>query len=451
MASPEPTALERLMSATSGVRARPGMALSLREELEEASIVRLRGFSWLLLLLHLPLLGHDLWGRQAPVGTPERAWQGHLFELHVAMVVVSGAALVAFRLLASRRKKASVAYAATLFLLVWGGALAGVDQLIGAGITVFLIVNLGASLFVTFELGPTLVAFAAGLASFLASEVVFARSTSLAFSQGVNGVGFALTCVIFSRMLYGVKARDFSQRRTIAEQHAALSATNQRLEQERARTEQLLRAALPPRIVERLQRGETPIADAHAGLVILWADLCRFTQLASSLPPAELVVLLDELFSRFDSVVQREGLEKIKTVGDGYLAVAGIAEPGSADAVRAANAALGMHEVVAELAAHRQRGLSLRIGIARGEAMAGVLGRDRLLYDLWGDAVNVASRLETAAEPGQTLVTADVADELTGTHELGARVALDIKGKGTLLVQPVASRKALGSGTSVAS
>src|SRR6185369_5135828 len=118
---------------------------------------------------------------------------------------------------------------------------------------------------------------------------------------------------------------------TIARQHAELQATNERLEAERARTDQLLRAALPPRIVERLQRGETPIADAHAGLVILWADLCKFTQLASSLPPDELVVLLDELFSRFDVVVQRAGLEKIKTVGDGYLAVAGIPQPTDAD------------------------------------------------------------------------------------------------------------------------
>ncbi|HWP08981.1 MAG TPA: adenylate/guanylate cyclase domain-containing protein [Polyangiaceae bacterium] len=444
MAARAPTALERLISA-SGVRPRPGTATTLREELEEAAVVRLRGFSWLLLAVHLPLLAHDLWTAPASAGSPERAWQGHLLELHVAMLVATGAALALFRILSSRSKKALVAYAMTVFILVWGGALSGVDQLIGAGITIYLIVNLGSSLFVTFERNRTFVAFALGLAAFIAGQIVFAGSAALAFSQGVNGAGFALTCVIFSRMLYGVKARDYSQRRTIDEQHAELVTTNARLEQERAKTEQLLRSALPPRIVERLQRGETPIADAHSGLVILWADLCRFTQLASSLPPAELVVLLDELFSRFDAVVQREGLEKIKTVGDGYLAVAGIAKPGRADAVAAANAAHGMHEAVAEIAARAGRSLSLRIGIARGEAMAGVLGRDRLLYDLWGDAVNVASRLESAALPGQSLVTAEIAAELSETHELGASVALDVKGKGTLIVQPVGSRKAAGA------
>ena len=440
MAARGPTALERLVSA-SGVRPRPGTADTLKEELEEAAVVRLRGFSWLLLAVHVPLLGHDVWAVPAAAGSPERAWQGYLLELHLAMLLATGTSLVLFRLLSSRSRKALVAYATTLFILVWGGALAGVDQLIGAGITIYLIVNLGSSLFVTFERGLTFLAFAAGLAAFVAGQIAFAGSTSLAFSQCVNGAGFALTCVIFSRMLYGVKARDYSQRRTIAEQHAELVTTNARLEQERAKTEQLLRSALPSRIVERLQRGETPIADAHSELVIVWADLCRFTQLTSSLPPAELVVLLDELFSRFDAVVQREGLEKIKTVGDGYLAVAGIAEPGSADVVAAADAALGMHEAVAEIAARAERALSLRIGIARGEAMAGVLGRDRLLYDLWGDAVNVASRLETAALPGQTLVTAELAAELSATHELGASVALDVKGKGTLMVQAVGHRK----------
>jgi class 3 adenylate cyclase len=442
--------LERLVTA-SGVRPRPGTVLGFHEELEEAAIVRLRGFSWLLLLGHLPLVGHDLWVKPAVPGSPERAWQGHLFELHLAMLLATGVTLLSLRVLSSRRAKALAAYVMTVFLLVWGGLLAGVDQLIGAGITIYLIVNLGASLFVTFERGRTLVAFAAGLAAFVVSQAAFAGSASVAFSQAVNGGGFALTCAIFSRMLYAVKSRDFSQRRTIATQHAELSATNTRLEQERAKTEQLLRAALPSRIVERLQRGESPIADVHEGLVILWADLCRFTQLASALPPTELVMLLDELFSRFDAIVQREGLEKIKTVGDGYLAVAGITKPSSADAVAAADAALGMHEAVAELASREQRALALRIGIARGEAMAGVLGRDRLLYDLWGDAVNVASRLETAAEPGQTLVTAEVAGELTLTHELGAPVALDVKGKGTLFVQHVGGRKTTTRGAGFAS
>ncbi|HEV8547768.1 MAG TPA: adenylate/guanylate cyclase domain-containing protein, partial [Polyangiaceae bacterium] len=351
-------------------------------------------------------------------------------------------ALAAFHWLSSREAKGRVAAWLTAFFLGWSGVLAGVDQLIGAGITIYLAVNLGAALFVTFELVPALSGFAVGLVAFTSAEIALAPTRAVAFSQTVNGAGFALCCAIFSRMLYGAKVRDFAQRRTIARQHAELVATNERLEAERGRSDQLLRAALPPRIVERLQRGETPIADAHAGLVILWADLCKFTQLASSLPPSELVVLLDELFSSFDAVVQRAGLEKIKTVGDGYLAVAGIAQPTDADAIAAAEAAAGLHVAVAEIAAQHRRDLSLRVGIARGEVAAGVLGRDRLLYDLWGDAVNVANRLETAAAPGETLATAELARLLSRTHELGPTITLDVKGKGAMLVRSVGPRRA---------
>jgi class 3 adenylate cyclase len=329
----------------------------------------------------------------------------------------------------------------TAFLLVWGGILAGVDQLIGAGVTVYLIVNLGAALFVTFERWPTVVAFGAGIAAFVGGQLAFARSDSLVFSQVVNGVNLAVVSFFFSRLLYAAKAKDFSQRETIAKQHAELLAAHDTLAEERAKSEKLLRSALPSRIVERLQQGEPRIADAHPSLTILWADLCDFTQLASTLAPDRLVDLLDDLFSCFDLVVKEHGLEKIKTVGDGYLAVAGITEPKAGDALAAADAALGLHRAVAEIGERRGRKLALRVGIARGEAMAGVLGRERLLYDLWGDAVNVASRLETAAAPGQTLVTADVAAHLAVTHELGPSIALELKGKGATSVQSVLGRR----------
>jgi len=143
----------------------------------------------------------------------------------------------------------------------------------------------------------------------------------------------------------------------------------------------------------------------------------------------------------FDAVVHAFGLEKIKTVGDGYLAVAGISEPGDLDVVAAAGAGLALHRAVADVSARRDRALSLRVGIARGPAMAGVLGRERLLYDLWGDAVNVAARLETAARPGETLITSDAARSIADTYALGPEVVLDLKGKGTMTVRSVITRR----------
>jgi class 3 adenylate cyclase len=426
---------------SSGVRLRPEARASFHAELEEAAILRLRVFSWLLLLLHVGLIVHDLTLTPAAAGTPDRRWQEHLLWMHVAILGASGAALLGLRFLPARRGKALTAYLMTVFLLVWGGVLSGVDQLIGAGVTVYLIVNLGSALFVTFERWPTVIAFGSGIAAFVGGQLVFVRSDSLAFSQVVNGVNLAVVSFFFSRLLYSAKAKDFSQRQTIAEQHAELLAAHETLAAERTKSEKLLRSALPSRIVERLQRGEVRIADAHPSLIIVWADLCDFTQLATTLAPDGLVDLLDDLFCRFDEVVQLHGLEKIKTVGDGYLAVAGITEGRPGDPVAAANAALDLHRAVAQTSERRGRRLSLRVGIARGEAMAGVVGRDRLLYDLWGDAVNVASRLETAARPGETLVTTEVADHLLDTHELGPSVSLELKGKGPTAVRTVLGRR----------
>lgn len=426
---------------SSGVRLRPDARATFRVELEDAAVERLRVFSWLLLLLHVGLLVHDLTLTPAAAGTPERRWQEHLLWLHAAILAASAATLLGVRFLPTRRAKALTAYLMTTFLLVWGGVLAGVDQLIGAGITVYLIVNLGSALFVTFERWPTVVAFGAGIVAFVTGQVVFARSESLVFSQIVNGVNLSLVSFLFSRMLYSAKAKDFSQRQTIAQQHAELLAAHETLAAERAKSEKLLRNALPSRIVERLQKGEARIADAYPNVVILWADLCDFTHLASTLAPERLVDLLDDLFCRFDEIVQEHGLEKIKTVGDGYLAVAGITEASPGDAVSAADAALALHRAVSETAERRGRKLALRVGISRGGAMAGVLGRERLLYDLWGDAVNVAARLESAAQPGDTLVTSDVADHLTTTHDLGPSVSRDLKGKGPTIVRRVLGKR----------
>jgi len=430
-----------------GVQLEPDARRAFRAELEQAAIDRLRVFSVLLLVLHVGLLIHDVGVAPAAPGSAELRWQHLLLVMHLAMAAATTGVLVAFRWLRERRSKAFVAYLMTAFFLSWGAVLAGVDQLIGAGITVYLIVNLACALFVTFERLATFVAFGVSMALFVAGQLTFAGTPALAFSQWVNGASFALTCVFFSRMLYAAKTRDFWQRETIARQNAELSAANDKLADERAKSESLLHAALPPRIVERLKHGEARIADAHPAVTVLWADLCGFTELASALSPADLVGLLDELFSSFDAVVHAFGLEKIKTVGDGYLAVAGIAEPNDLDVVAAAGAGLALHRAVAEVSERRGRALALRVGIARGQAMAGVLGRERLLYDIWGDVVNVAARLETAARPGETLITSDAARSIADTYALGPDVALDVKGKGTMSVRAVITRR--GSPTSV--
>ncbi len=425
-------------AALSGLTAEPLAEPERRAfhaELASRSTERLNGFAWLLFVLHVALLVRDLTLDVSRMPAGEAAWARWLFGLHMALLLGAGSTLLALWRLRARAVRARVAFAFLTFLLVWAGVLAGADQLIGAGITVYLMMTLSAALFVTFKRGPTAQAFALGLASFVAAQLWFSPSPAVAFSQLVNGGAFTLTCVLFSRMLYATKARDFAQRATIARQHAELDA-------ERARTEQVLFSVLPPRIAERLRRGEGPIADTHPEVTVLFADLAGFTHLAAELPAAEMIEILNELFSRFDQIMAEHRLEKIKTVGDAYLAARGMEQPLATDVAAAADAGLALQGAVLAVARRRNRALSLRVGIARGVTMAGVLGHERLSYDVWGDAVNTASRLETAAAPGEVLVTEQLASLLADSHELGPVKVRELKGKGNVATRAVVGPRA---------
>jgi class 3 adenylate cyclase len=410
---------------------------AFHDELQVAAAERLKGFSWLLFLMHLALLVRDVTLDMHALPPAELAWSRWLFGLHVVMALGSGCALLLFARLKAGRARSRVAFIMMCFLLVWSGLVSGVDQLIGAGITLFLMMNLAAALFVTFGRAVTAQAFLLGLGGFVVGQLSFSPRPALAFSQLVNGTAFAFTCWLFSRMLYATKARDFVQRTTIARQHAELERLYRSVEEERARSERVLYAVLPPRIAERLRQGESPIADFHPELTIVFADLAGFTHLAAELPPPEMVEILNELFSRFDEIVAQFQLEKIKTVGDAYLAVRGLEQPNAEDVVAAVDAALALQTAVLAVARRRSRALSLRVGIARGVAMAGVLGRERLMYDLWGDSVNMASRLETAAAPGEILIPDELSSLLEGSHELGPVKVRELKGKGEVATRVV--------------
>lgn len=423
-------------AALAGLRGEPLQGEDRRAfhvELAIGSTERMKGFAWLMLALHVALLARDVVLDFSRMPETERVWARWLLGLHVAMLLASGSTLLLLWRARERVARARIAFAFLTFLLVWAGVLSGVDQLIGAGITVYWLVGLCAALFVTFKRGPTAQAFAMGLAAFVVGQLWFLPRPALAFSQLVNGGAFTLTCVLFSRMLYATKARDFGQRATIARQHAQLEA-------ERARTEEVLFSVLPPRIAERLRRGVGPIADTHPDVTILFADLAGFTHLAAELPAAEMVEILNELFSRFDEIMREHRLEKIKTVGDAYLAARGMEQAHLSDAAAAVDAGLALQRAVLAVARRRQRALSLRVGIARGVAIGGVLGHERLLYDVWGDAVNTASRLETAAAPGEVLVTEELAASLSASHDLGPIQVRELKGKG-----PVATRVVRGA------
>ena len=207
---------------------------------------------------------------------------------------------------------------------------------------------------------------------------------------------------------------------------------NQREAAER-RSERLLLNVLPEPIAVRLKRGEEPIADHHDEISVLFADLAGFTVRSAQETPAETVAVLNEVFSVFDELVQRYGLEKIRTIGDSYMVAAGapIARPDHTEAICAM--ALDLRKEIARLNSDHDWDLSFRIGINCGPAVAGIVGREKFHYDLWGDTVNVASRMESHGLPDQIQVTERVYERLKNAFAFKRRGLIDVKGKGPTL------------------
>ena len=202
------------------------------------------------------------------------------------------------------------------------------------------------------------------------------------------------------------------------------------LHAEKERSEALLLNILPRTIVERMRRGETVIADRIAEATILFADLVDFTSLAAKSSPEETVALLGEIFSRFDALAARHGLEKIKTTGDGYMVAGGLPEERPDHAVAVAEMALAMLDAVETAGRTGGEPFRLRIGLNTGALIAGVLGTHKFVYDVWGDTVNTAKRMESYGLPGRVHVSAATRRALGDAFRCEPRGLLDVKGKG---------------------
>jgi adenylate cyclase len=202
-------------------------------------------------------------------------------------------------------------------------------------------------------------------------------------------------------------------------------------ERAEAETEALLRNVLPEKIVERLkERPDEPVAEGYSDASVLFSDLRSFVPLARSLGPARTVEMLNDLVRRFDELAAEHGVEKIKTIGDAYMAVAGLPEPAPDHAARLAGMAIEMRSAARKTAVRFGVELTLRIGIATGPVMAGVIGTRKFSYDVWGDPVNLAARLENTCEANCIHVSADVRDRLRERFEFRSRGLIDIKGLG---------------------
>lgn len=262
--------------------------------------------------------------------------------------------------------------------------------------------------------------------AFLMVFVLTGLAGEVLFSDADLPVWFPSTMLALN--VIGTASVAFTLLASFAHQrNAALTA----LRAEQEKSEVLLLNILPRPIAERLKAAET-IADHCAAASILFADVVDFTPLAQRFPPAEMVGILDQLFSRFDALVERHGLEKIKTIGDCYMAAAGVPNPCPDHARKAALLALEMRDMLATSAVAGQPGLELRIGINSGPVVAGVIGTKRFLYDLWGDAVNTASRMESHGTPGEIQITRATYELLKDEFICMRRGTILVKGKGRM-------------------
>jgi adenylate cyclase len=275
-------------------------------------------------------------------------------------------------------------------------------------------------------LGIENILFAAALAATAAMlmivvHIIFPHNSGLApddalfYGHFVVNVVMNVT-VLFTVMFYAVRQ---------------LNRAEDAAEREHQRSERLLVNILPEKVAARLkERPDEVIADSFSEASILFADMEGFTARATDLPPAELVSFLNLVFTRLDGIVDRHGLEKIKTTGDAYMVVSGLPEPRADHAEALADLAINMRDALAGLVDPKGRPVAMRIGLASGPVVAGVVGTRKFYYDVWGDAVNTASRMESTGEVGKIQVSAETRALLGVRFEFEDRGLIEVRGKG---------------------
>ncbi|MBO0333999.1 hypothetical protein J0X12_10250 [Sneathiella sp. CAU 1612] len=195
-----------------------------------------------------------------------------------------------------------------------------------------------------------------------------------------------------------------------------------------SRAESLLLNILPAEIATRLKAQEEPLADSHDNVSVLFADLAGFTDLSRKMSASELVNLLNDLFSRFDKLTKHHGAEKIKTIGDAYMVATGLSGSVADHAEKIADLALGMQQAFGEFRRENNVDLKLRIGVHSGAVIAGVIGKQKFSYDLWGNTVNVASRMESEGIPDQIQISTETREKLPECYKTAPRGEIKIKG-----------------------
>lgn len=279
--------------------------------------------------------------------------------------------------------------------------------------------------------------FIFGVTVFVAVGIGYSLAAAAWTGASIVGDAYLLLAASFGALV-ALRVIETSSRRVF---HQALVIAEQRveLEEEKEKSDRLLLNVMPASVSERLREGTGSIADEYPAVSILFADIVGFTGLAARLAPNEVIALLSQLFTRFDDLAAERGLEKIKTIGDSYMAAGGLPDPTPDHAVRVVDLGLAMIDAAARPAPGLPP-VSLRIGVHSGPAVGGVIGSRRFAFDVWGDTVNVASRLESQGQADRVHIGQATWELVRDRFECEAQATLELRGRGPMATYLVVGR-----------
>ncbi len=256
----------------------------------------------------------------------------------------------------------------------------------------------------------------------------------------VSVLFFALNFIAIASIAYAVLRYSAREKQRY---QAELEASNTLLRTEQERSERLLLNILPAPVAKRLKQEDETIADGFADVTVMFADIVNFTQIAEGLSPNRIFTMLNKIFSSFDELAEKHGLEKIKTIGDAYMVAGGMSADAEANYTEAiADMALDMCDRLARDSKVNDRGVQIRVGIGTGPVVAGVVGKKKFIYDLWGDTVNIASRITAEGVPGMVQVDLTTYRRLRQRYDFLDPQTIYLKGKGETVVYRLTGRKA---------
>ena len=248
---------------------------------------------------------------------------------------------------------------------------------------------------------------------------------------------FALNFISVSSIIYALLRMSIAEKRKFQQ---GLELAHQQLRIEQERSEKLLLNILPGPVAERLKSSNKTIADGFADVTVMFADIVNFTQVAANMSPSQVFTMLNRIFSAFDELAEQYGLEKIKTIGDAYMVAGGLNEDIAEYTAAVADMAVAMRDLLRRDFAVNAAHLEIRIGIGTGPIVAGVLGKKKFIYDLWGDTVNIASRITSEGVPGMIQCDTTTYHRLVGRFDFHEPQTIYLKGKGNMTVYRLIGR-----------